>query len=42
VAGHHLIDGYLAALARRLPTDAVDELAETYGRHLSSGPIGCY
>jgi hypothetical protein len=41
MAGHHLIDAYLAALARRLPADAVDELAdgleETFGRHLSSG-----
>jgi hypothetical protein len=41
VAGHQLIDAYLLALARRLPGDAVDELAdgltETYLRHLSSG-----
>jgi len=41
VASHHLIDGYLAGLARRLPADAVDELAdglaETYLRHLSGG-----
>jgi hypothetical protein len=47
MAGHDLIDGYdlikdyLAALARRLPPDAVDELAdglvETYRRHRSAG-----
>jgi len=41
MAGHHLIDAYLAALARRLPADAVDELAdgltETYLRHRSAG-----
>ena len=41
MAGHHLIDGYLATLTRRLPADAVDELAdgltETYLRHRSAG-----
>jgi hypothetical protein len=41
MADHHLIDDYLATLARRLPADAVDELAdgltETYRRHLSRG-----
>jgi hypothetical protein len=41
VAGHHLIDAYLATLARRLSTDAVDELAdgltEAYLRHRSAG-----
>ncbi|HEU4426191.1 MAG TPA: hypothetical protein VFR67_26940 [Pilimelia sp.] len=25
MAGHDLIDGYLASMARRLPTDTVDE-----------------
>jgi hypothetical protein len=41
VAGHHLIDSYLATLARRLPAQTVDELAdglaETYLRHRSAG-----
>ena len=41
MAGHRLIDASLTALARRLPADAVDELAdgltETYQRHLSGG-----
>lgn len=41
MAGHRLIDASLTALARRLPADAVDELAdgltETYQRHLSDG-----
>jgi len=41
MAGHDLIDGYLATFARRLPADAVDELAdgltETYRRHLATG-----
>jgi hypothetical protein len=41
MAGNHLIDGYLAELARRLPADAVDELAdgltETYLRYRSDG-----
>jgi hypothetical protein len=41
VAGDDLIEAYVAVLARRLPADAVDELAdgltETYLRHLSSG-----
>ena len=41
MAGHQLIDGYLGALARRLPADVVDELAdgltEAYLRHVSSG-----
>jgi hypothetical protein len=41
VAGHHLIDAYLAAAARRLPAPAVDELAdglaEIYHRQRSSG-----
>ncbi len=41
MAGHHLIDGYLAIMARRLPADAVDELTdgltETYQRYLSDG-----
>lgn len=41
MAGHQLIDAHLAALARRLPADAVDELAdglnETWQHHLSVG-----
>jgi hypothetical protein len=41
MAGHHLIDAYLADLARHLPADPVDELAdglhETWQRHLASG-----
>ena len=41
MAGNDLIDGYLAGLARRLPADAVDELAdgltETYLRYRSDG-----
>ena len=41
MAGHHLIDAYLAAAARRLPAPVVDELAdglaETYHRQRSSG-----
>jgi len=41
MAGNQLIDGYLAGLARRLPADAVDELAdgltETYLRYRSGG-----
>jgi hypothetical protein len=41
MAEHHLIDGYLTAIVRRLPADAVDELVdgltETYRRHLSRG-----
>lgn len=41
MAGHELIDGWLATLARRLPAEAVEELAdgltETYQRHLSRG-----
>jgi hypothetical protein len=41
VAGHHLIDAYLATLAQRLPADAIDELAdgltETYQRHRCAG-----
>lgn len=41
MASHHLIDTYLLALARRLPADTVDELAdglsETYQRYRSSG-----
>ncbi|HEV8559614.1 MAG TPA: permease prefix domain 1-containing protein [Actinophytocola sp.] len=41
MAGHTLIDAHLAALARRLPARAVDELAdgltETYARHLARG-----
>lgn len=41
MAGHHLIDAYLAELARRLPTDVVDELAdglhETWRQHLEQG-----
>jgi hypothetical protein len=41
MAGNHLIEGYLAGLARRLPADAVDELAdgltETYLRYRSDG-----
>jgi hypothetical protein len=39
MASHQLIEQYLAELARRLPADAVDELAdglaETYRHHLS-------
>jgi hypothetical protein len=42
MASHHLIEQYLAELARRLPADAVDELAdglaETYRHHLSHSP----
>jgi hypothetical protein len=41
VASHALIDAYLATLARRLPADVVDELAdgliETCARHESAG-----
>jgi hypothetical protein len=41
VASHHLIDTYLGALAKRLPADTVDELAdgliETFQRHLAGG-----
>ena len=41
MAGHELIDDAVTALARRLPADAVDELAdglaETYARHLAQG-----
>lgn len=41
MAGHRLIDAAVAALARQLPADAVDELAdgltETYLRHLADG-----
>jgi hypothetical protein len=41
VAGHRLIDAHLDALARRLPGDAVDELAdglsETFQRRLDLG-----
>lgn len=41
MAEHHLIDDYLTTLARRLPTDAVDELAdglaETNQHYLSRG-----
>src|SRR5207247_1349905 len=41
MAGHQLTDAYLGALARRLPADVVDELAdgltEAYLRHVSSG-----
>jgi hypothetical protein len=41
MAGNDLIDAYLATLARRLPPDAVDELAdgltETYRRHGRTG-----
>jgi hypothetical protein len=41
VASHPLIDDYLADLARRLPGDAVDELAdgliETYDSHRTHG-----
>lgn len=41
MAGHDLIDAYLAALACRLPADVVDELAdgltETYLRHQCAG-----
>ena len=41
MASHHLIDAYLADLARRLPADPVDELAdglhETWQHHLASG-----
>jgi hypothetical protein len=41
VAGHRLIDATISALARRLPADAADELAdgltETYQRHLTLG-----
>ncbi|WP_327002179.1 permease prefix domain 1-containing protein [Dactylosporangium sp. NBC_01737] len=41
MAGHRLIDASITELARRLPADAVDELAdgltETYQHHLSIG-----
>ena len=41
MAHHHLIEDYLATLRRRLPADAVDELAdglaETYQHHLWRG-----
>jgi hypothetical protein len=41
VASHQLIEDYLAGLARRLPTDTVDELsdglAETWQHHLAAG-----
>jgi hypothetical protein len=41
MARHQLIDAYLADLARRLPADTVDELAdglvETWQRHLVTG-----
>lgn len=41
MASHQLIDTYLAELARRLPADAVDELAdgllETWHHHLDRG-----
>ena len=41
MAGHHLIDGYLAGLAGRLSADAVDELAdgliETFDRLVAAG-----
>ncbi|GAA3343900.1 hypothetical protein GCM10020358_44940 [Amorphoplanes nipponensis] len=41
MAGHELIDGHLAALARRLPAGAVGELAdgltETWEHHLGAG-----
>jgi hypothetical protein len=41
MAGHHLIDDYLAILARRLPADAVDELGdgltETNRHYLARG-----
>ncbi|MET7970527.1 hypothetical protein [Micromonospora sp. NPDC005305] len=41
IASHHLIDAHLAILARRLPADAVDELAdgltETWQHQLAAG-----
>ena len=41
MAGHDLIDDHLAVLARRLPSDTVDELAdgltETWQHHLAAG-----
>ena len=41
MAGHDLIDAYLATLARRLPTEVVDELAdglaETWQSHVGRG-----
>lgn len=41
MAGHELIQTHLAALARQLPTDVVDELAdgltETWHRHVAAG-----
>jgi hypothetical protein len=41
MASHRLIDDHLAALARRLPADAVDELAdgliETWRHHIATG-----
>ncbi|MBO0870081.1 MAG: hypothetical protein J2P15_16100 [Micromonosporaceae bacterium] len=41
MAGHQLIDAYLASLAGRLPADAVEELTdgltETYARYRSAG-----
>lgn len=41
MASHHVIDAYLAELARRLPPDVIDELAdglaEAYHCHVASG-----
>jgi len=41
MASHQLIDQHLAALARTLPPDTVDELAdgltETWQHHLATG-----
>lgn len=41
MAGHALIDAYLAELGRRLPADAIQELTdglmETYQHHLANG-----
>lgn len=43
MADHALIETYLATLARRLPTEAVEELAdgleETFERHLARGLV---
>jgi hypothetical protein len=41
MAGHELIDAYVSSIARRLPADAVEEVAdgltETYHHHLRTG-----
>ena len=43
MAGHQLIDDYLTSLARRLPDEVVDELAdglaETFQHHRDTGLV---